>query len=130
MSKVHGRMAFGSIALAALLSVGATAAVEARVLRTGAQAAADNSKQNSGVTRTAQDQPNDKADRLTAAQVRKAIVSDHALSTYAHNIKVIVAGGKVTLEGPVHSEAERQQLLADVASVVEQESIVNKITIL
>ena len=82
------------------------------------------------MTQTADSQPKDKADRLTAAQVRKAIVADKALSIYAHNIKVVVAGGKVTLEGPVHTEAERQQLLADAATVVEAETIINKITVI
>ena len=56
-------------------------------------------------------------------------MADRALSTYAHNVKVIVAGGKVTLEGPVHTDAERQQLIADVTTVVNPESIVSRITI-
>ena len=64
---------------------------------------------------------------LDAAQ---AIIADKGLSIYAHNIKVIVAGGKVTLEGPVHSDSERRQLLEDVANVVEAETIVNKITVI
>ena len=117
------RLILGSVFTAALLVL----ALEVR----GQQASApDNSKQNSHVTQTADGQPNDKADRLTAAQVRKAIVSDKALSIYAHNIKVIVSGGKVTLEGPVHSEAERQQLLSDVISVAEAENVINKITVI
>lgn len=94
-------------------------------------AAVDNSRQNARIptAATAESQPNDRADRRTLAQVRKAIVADKALSVYAHNVKIIVVGGKVTLEGPVHSEDERQMLLADAASVVNPTSIVNRLTI-
>jgi hyperosmotically inducible periplasmic protein len=126
-------IAFASILTAVLITVAFTAAIEVR----GQQSvcATDNSRQNSSQPSlaaprlTAQDQPNDKADRHTAAHVREAIVADTALSTYAHNIKVIVADGKVTLEGPVHSDAERQQLISDVTAVVHPEFIVNRITV-
>jgi hypothetical protein len=39
--------------------------------------------------------------------IRAAIHKDKSLSTYAHNVKIITQGGKVTLKGPIHSEAEK-----------------------
>jgi hyperosmotically inducible protein len=126
-------IAFASILTAVLMTVAFTAALEVRGKQSGN--ATDNSRQNARMASpaaprlTAQDQPNDKTDRRIAAHVRKAIVADDALSTYAHNIKVIVAAGKVTLEGPVHTDAERRQLIADVTTIVRPEFIVNRITV-
>jgi osmotically-inducible protein OsmY len=42
--------------------------------------------------------------------VRKAIVSDKALSTYAHNVKVLAQSGTVTLRGPVRSDEEKARV--------------------
>jgi hyperosmotically inducible periplasmic protein len=68
---------------------------------------------------TADQQLNDAHDREIARQIRKAIVSDKSLSTYAHNIKVISRDGMVTLKGPVRSEAERRTVLEKAASVTD-----------
>ena len=56
---------------------------------------------------TADQQKNNKSDVELAAEIRRAVVGDSKLSTNAHNIKIIVAGGKVTLKGPVASQAEK-----------------------
>jgi osmotically-inducible protein OsmY len=42
-----------------------------------------------------------------AAQIRRAIVKDKSLSVMAHNIKIVVTNGEVTLRGPVKSDAEK-----------------------
>lgn len=56
------------------------------------------------------DQPNNSADIKVAAAVRKAIVADDSLSTTAHNVKLVAAGGVVTLRGPVKNAAERARV--------------------
>lgn len=56
---------------------------------------------------TSGDQSNDPADLKITQAVRKALVGDKSLSTLAKNVKIITAGGKVTLRGPVKSDAER-----------------------
>jgi hyperosmotically inducible protein len=93
----------------------------------------DNSRENAILTRqaslTAQDQPNDRQDRDTAASIRRVIVHDDTLSTYAQNVKIIVAHGNVTLEGPVHSDDERQELAFDAATIVNPASILNKVVL-
>ncbi len=38
----------------------------------------------------------------------QALVKDKSLSTYAHNVKIIVQDGIVTLKGPVRSEEEKR----------------------
>lgn len=56
---------------------------------------------------TADQQKNNKSDVELAAEIRRAVVKDTKLSTNAHNIKIIVAGGEVTLKGPVASQTEK-----------------------
>jgi hyperosmotically inducible periplasmic protein len=94
-----------------------------------AQAAPDNTKQNQDHATTADSQSNASADRVTTAKVRKAIVADKNLSTYAHNVKIITSNGQVTLKGPVKSEEEKQQIASDASSVVSAENISNQLTI-
>ena len=91
--------------------------------------APDNSGQNKVQSQTADDQTNAKTDRLTTANVRKAIDADKNLSTYAHNVKIITHEGHVTLKGPVKSEQEKQQVLTDAASAVPAEKISNELTV-
>ncbi|MEZ0225960.1 MAG: BON domain-containing protein [Alphaproteobacteria bacterium] len=66
---------------------------------------------------TADKQLNDAHDREVARQIRKAIMADKGLSTYAHNVKIISRDGVVTLKGPVRSSAERKTILDKALSV-------------
>ena len=66
---------------------------------------------------TADQQKENSSDRTLAQQVRRALVKDKSLSTYAHNIKVIAQDGVVTLKGPVHSDQEKQAIEAKAAEV-------------
>jgi osmotically-inducible protein OsmY len=91
--------------------------------------AADNSRQNKTESPTADNQGSVKSDRLTTAQIRKAIIADKGLSTYAHNIKIIVQNGKITLKGPVKSDEEKQKVLADAGSVAASGQIADQITV-
>jgi hyperosmotically inducible periplasmic protein len=84
-----------------------------------AQAPADNTKVNQRdrekTEPTADQQKENKSDRELARQVRRALVKDKSLSTYAHNIKVIARDGVVTLKGPVRSDEEKQAVEAKAA---------------
>ena len=46
---------------------------------------------------------------MLAARVHKAIIADKGLSTYAHNVTIIVLKGTVTLKGPAKSNEEKQK---------------------
>ena len=48
---------------------------------------------------TADQQKQNAADVALTQQIRKALVADKSLSTYAHNVKVVSQGGDVTLKG-------------------------------
>lgn len=94
-----------------------------------AQAAPDNTKKDQEHGTTADSQSNASADRATTAKVRKAIMADKNLSTYAHNVKVITSNGQVTLKGPVKSEEEKQQIVSDASAVVSAENVTNQLTV-
>ena len=70
----------------------------------------DNTKMNQNekaTNKTADQQKNNQSDLELTRQIRRAIVQDKSLSTYAHNVKVVAQGGTVTLKGPVRSEEEK-----------------------
>jgi hyperosmotically inducible protein len=88
---------------------------------TSSQTPADNTKTNQRDRNqsepTADQQKENGSDRALAQQVRRALVKDKSLSTYAHKIKVIAQDGVVTLKGPVHSDQEKQAIEAKAAEV-------------
>ena len=62
-------------------------------------------------------------------QIRRAIVADKSLSTYAHNIKIISQGGKVTLKGPVHTEEEKKAIEAKATEIAGAGNVTDEITV-
>lgn len=95
------------------------------------QATPDNSANNrtQNQSRTADQQKNNASDRALTAKIRRAVVSDKSLSIYGHNVKIIVIGGAVTLKGPVHSEAEKQNIAAKAEQIAGQGRVTNQITV-
>ncbi len=97
--------------------------------QSNSQSQPDNSARNVNHSTTADNQDNAKSDRITTANVRKAIIADKGLSMYAHNVKIITLNGAVTLKGPVKSEDEKQKVMSDAASVVSQDKITDQLTV-
>jgi osmotically-inducible protein OsmY len=83
---------------------------------------------NSGEV-TADDQKMSAADRDLTAKIRKAIVADKSLSTYAHNVKIVSQNGKVTLKGPVRSEEEVKSLVSKATDVAGANKVVNELEV-
>jgi hyperosmotically inducible protein len=80
-----------------------------------------NSRDKSDHTLTPQKQSNSESDIETLAAVRRAIVDDESLSTSAHNVKILVVNGSVTLRGPVKNANEKariEELTRRVAGVL------------
>lgn len=94
-----------------------------------AQTAPDNSSNNKDQSNVADMQSNEKTDRLTTAKIRRALIADKDLSTYAHNVKIITVNGTVTLKGPVKSEEEKRKIAAAAAAVVSAENVVDRLTV-
>jgi osmotically-inducible protein OsmY len=94
---------------------------------------ADNSGKNvrdrQDSSRTPGDQSNNKSDLAITQAIRKAVVADKALSTNAHNVKIITANGVVTLRGPVSSPEEKETIAAKAKQVAGVKSVDNKLEI-
>jgi hyperosmotically inducible periplasmic protein len=69
-----------------------------------------NKRDRSSETKTSGDQSNSSEDTKITADVRRAIVKDSSLTMTAKNVKVITAGGIVTLRGPVKSAEEKTKI--------------------
>jgi hyperosmotically inducible periplasmic protein len=74
--------------------------------------AADNTARNADnpTAPTPPDQVESEADLQISANIRKAIVADDSLSTNAQNVKIVTAGGIVTLRGPVKTQQEKSTI--------------------
>jgi len=130
MMKALSRGTVRIVALASLLL--ATALVFAQEPPAQqATRAADNSKVNdqSSTQPTADQQENGQSDLELTRQIRRSIVQDTSLSTYAHNVKIISQDGKVTLKGPVRSEEEKQAIEAKASEVAGKDNVVSELSI-
>ena len=102
------------------------------ILSLGAQEA-DNTKTNqrdraAGAV-TADQQKMNAADRELTRQIRKSVVGDKALSTYAHNVKIIARDGTVTLRGPVRTEAEKEEIGKKAIAIAGMAKVTNELEI-
>lgn len=77
-----------------------------------------NQRDRSSAEPTADQQKMNSSDQKLSASIRRSIMDDKSLSTYAHNIKIITQDGAVTLKGPVRSEQERQAILSKANAIV------------
>jgi hyperosmotically inducible protein len=66
---------------------------------------------------TADQQKMNATDRELTRKIRRSIIADKSLSTYAHNIKIISRDGAVTLKGPVKSDEEKTAVMAKAVAV-------------
>jgi hyperosmotically inducible periplasmic protein len=89
----------------------------------------DNTGANKQQATTADQQKETAEDRELAQKIRKSIVGDKSLSTYGHNVKVIVRNGVVTLKGPVKSEDEKNNIGAKAADVAGADKVQNELTV-
>ena len=80
-------------------------------------------------TKTAGDQAENEADRTISQNIRKELNADDSLSTNGKNVKVITADGKVTLRGPVKSDAEKSAIVAKAQQVAGVKNVDNQLEI-
>ena len=80
---------------------------------------------------TADQQKMNATDRALTAKIRKAVMADKSLSTYAHNVKIISQNGTVTLKGPVHSDDEVKSIMAKATEGAgSPDKIVNQMSVM
>jgi hyperosmotically inducible periplasmic protein len=78
---------------------------------------------------TADQGRNNLSDRDIMQHIRKSVLDDKSLSTYAHNVKIISQNGRVTLKGPVRSEEERVTVERKARDVAGDGNVVNQLTV-
>lgn len=76
-----------------------------------------NKRDRDSAAPTADQQKMNAADRNLTAKIRRSIMADKSLTTYAHNVKIISQDGTVTLKGPVRSDAEVTTIMAKAVEV-------------
>ena len=95
--------------------------------------AADNTKVNQRdkdkAQPTADQQKENQSDREMARKIRRSIVQDKSLSSYAHNVKIIAENGAVTLKGPVTSNEEKAAVEAKAAEIAGADKVNSQLEI-
>jgi len=95
--------------------------------------AADNTKVNQRdkdkAQPTADQQKENQPDREIARRIRRSIVQDKTLSSYAHNVKVIAQNGTVTLKGPVRSDEEKTAVEAKAAEIAGADKVTSQLEV-
>ena len=103
------------------------------VFSSGAQTPPDNTKANqrdrAKGAPTADQQKENSNDLELTQKIRRAIMDDKTLSTYAHNVKIIAQNGQVTLKGPVRTEDEKKIVEAMAIEVAGAGRVTNQISI-
>ena len=86
-----------------------------------------NTRDRDAANPTADSQNQNKADVELASRIRREVVKDSTLSTYAHNVKIITQGGHVTLRGPVASEIEKQRIETIAKQIAGAEMVTDRL---
>ncbi len=119
----------------ALLAAAALALLAAAADAQNSTPAPDNSKANADSmnstdsTSTAQGQSNSSADIALVQQIRKSVIADKSLSTYAHNVKIVALNGAVTLNGVVRDDRERNAIETKAQAAAGKGNVTNDLTI-
>lgn len=97
------------------------------------QTAPDNTKVNKSEqaknAKTADNAKDNAGDRDLMQKIRKSIMDDKSLSTYAHNVKVIAENGMVTLKGPVRSDEEKATIEQKATEIAGAGKVTNQLTV-
>ena len=125
------KMALNMSVLACLLTL---ASAHARAQDSSAQEPApDNTKVNQRDKNKAEpfadQQKENRPDREIARQIRRSLVQDKSLSTYAHNVKIIAQNGMVTLKGPVRSDEEKTAVEAKATEIAGADKVTSQLEV-
>lgn len=118
--------AIPALAITGILALGLTTILPAQTQpdNTGA-----NKQDRSDTAVTAGSQKENHNDRYLTQQIRKAVIADKSLSTYAHNVKIVSQDGTVTLKGPVRSDDERKSIIAKAEQIAGQGKVTDQLSV-
>ncbi len=95
-----------------------------------ADISANNARDVAGDDLTPLDQSNAEADVQLTRSIRKLLVDDEILGTNAQNVKVVTAGGMVTLRGAVPNADDQTRVEAIANSVAGTGRVVNQLKVI
>ena len=119
------------IPMKSLMYLGGLAALtlSAALADTGPSPDPTNSANNQTASPVATDQSDAKSDVNVTAKIRRHITKDDRLSVDAKNVKIVTSGGKVTLTGPVDSEAEKKIVCMHAVKAVGKANVSDQTTV-
>ena len=117
---------FVGTALAISLGAGAAYSQSPAPDNTKANAVRENSTNK---TSTADGQYNDATDLALTQKIRKSVMADKTLSTYAHNVKIVSVHGEVTLNGVVRDAHEKAEVAMKAEAVAGRGKVTNDMTV-
>ncbi len=119
--------------LSAAVHFAALAVLATSMTTVSAQIQPDNTGMNKGdqskSAMTADKQKMNASDRALTQKIRKAVISDKSLSTYAHNVKIVSRDGMVTLKGPVRSDNEKHAIVARAAEAAGADKVTDQMSV-
>ena len=93
----------------------------------------DNTKRNSSEqnknTDTAEKQSNNKDDLALTQKIRQAVVKDGSLSMNAKNVKIIARDGRITLQGPVDSQQEKDTIATKAREIAGKDKVEDQLEV-
>jgi len=129
-TKITQATFFASVLIAGASSVAGAPHAQTSDAKTKPDNSAVNKRDQNPDEATADQQKMNVTDRDITAKIRKSVVADKALSTYAHNVKIISQDGTVTLKGPVRSDDEVKSIVAKATEVTgSSDKVINQLSV-
>lgn len=126
-------LAIGVVALVFGGSVSPALSAEEPMTDHPSQVAPNNTERNvrdrNGATMTPFDQSESQADLALTQKIRQALMQDDSLSMTAKNVKIMSAGGSVTLRGPVANAKEKTTIAAKAQQIAGNTKVDNQLEI-
>ena len=88
-----------------------------------------NSSEQNKNTDTAEKQSNSKDDLALTQKIRQAVVKDGSLSMNAKNVKIIARDGKITLQGPVDSQQEKDAIVTKAREIAGKDKVEDQLEV-
>ena len=124
---------FWAVLLASALGICSMLVITQKLPGQEATPAPDNTKVNkrdqSKTDPTADQQKENASDLNITRRIRRAVMQDKSLSSYAHNVKIITQDGMVTLKGPVRSEEDKRAIEAKAKEIAGEDKVTSELEV-
>src|ERR1700758_3674537 len=88
-----------------------------------------NSSEKNKNTDTAEKQSNSKDDLALTQKIRQVVIKDGSLSMNAKNVKIIARDGKITLQGPVDSQQEKDTIATKAREIAGNDKVEDQLEV-